>query len=115
MPLRVVCSLVAAIAVLATCGCARGGRDAGSAASRQFKETALRHGEKIFARECAACHGTQGTGGPIGPSLKNERARRSYSAIRAIVSDPQPPMPKLYPSRLTANEVKDVSAYVDSL
>lgn len=72
-------------------------------------------GKTIFSQQCAACHGVAGVGGPIGPSLTNERTRRSYESVRAIVDDPPPPMPKLYPSRLTRADVRDVSAYVESL
>lgn len=76
---------------------------------------AVTRGQEIYARECEACHGRQGAGTQIGPSLKNERLRRSYQTVRDIVNDPQPPMPKLYPGRLTENQVKDVTAYVESL
>jgi mono/diheme cytochrome c family protein len=69
----------------------------------------------VYERECAACHGQNGVNGPIGPSLKGERSRKSFEAVRAIVIDPDPPMPKLYPARLTSADVTDVSAYVESL
>ncbi len=72
-------------------------------------------GRAIFAQQCAACHGAGGTGGPIASSLLRERTRKSYRQVRAAVLDPPPVMPKLYPSRLTRNDVRDVSAYVESL
>ena len=115
MPLRVLCSSLAALSIFGLCACARAGSGAHATASPTSSEAVMRQGEKIYARECAACHGTAGAGGQIGPSLKNERARRSYGAVQVLVRDPQPPMPKLYPSRLTANEVNEVSAYVESL
>jgi len=75
----------------------------------------LAHGKLVYDRECLACHGTAGTGGSIGPVLARERNRRSYREVRAVVLDPQAPMPKLFPSRLTRADVRDVSAYVESL
>jgi alcohol dehydrogenase (cytochrome c) len=54
-------------------------------------------------------------GGEVGPSLTNERAKRSYESVRELVTDPPPPMPKLYPSRITQGDVRDVSAYVETL
>jgi hypothetical protein len=47
--------------------------------------------------------------------LHNERLRRKYRDVYALVVDPAPPMPKLYPSRLSLSDVRDVSAYVESL
>lgn len=75
----------------------------------------LGHGAAIYQAQCAACHGRNGIGGPIGPSLHNEKLRRNYGAVRAIVLDPEPPMPKLFPSVLTQADVRDVSAYVETL
>lgn len=75
----------------------------------------LARGKAVYEAQCAACHGARGTGGAIGPSLQNERTRRSYAAVYAIVRDPAPPMPKLYPSRITHSDLRDVSAYVESL
>jgi len=38
-----------------------------------------------------------------------------YAATVSWIEDPQPPMPHLYPKVLTAQEVRDVAAYVESL
>ncbi len=32
-----------------------------------------------------------------------------------MIEEPDPPMPKLYPSQLTAQDVDDVTAYVETL
>ncbi len=72
-------------------------------------------GRLIYLAQCAACHGRDGVGGQVGPTLRNERVRRSYAAVHAIVLDPEPAMPKLYPARLTQADVRDVSAYVETL
>ena len=66
----------------------------------------------IFAQNCARCHGAEGG---IGPALKNEKSRKNYAQTVAWIRDPQPPMPKLYPDTLGANDVADVAAYVQSL
>lgn len=72
-------------------------------------------GRSIYLAQCAACHGRDGTGGQIGPQLRNERARRTFAQVRDIVLDPEPPMPKLFPARLSAADVRDVSAFVETL
>src|SRR5689334_2388300 len=72
-------------------------------------------GHTIYTAQCAACHGASGANGPVGPSLVKERKRHTLAEIEAIVRDPDPPMPKLYPGTLTDRDVKDVSAYVAGL
>jgi mono/diheme cytochrome c family protein len=69
----------------------------------------------LFAANCQACHGARGAGGPVGPSLVGERKRKDRAAIAAAIEDPDPPMPKLYPGRLSARDVSDLAAYVESL
>lgn len=96
-------------------GCAHRASRSGSAPSPQVSGADLTHGKAVYAQQCAACHGAGGKGGEIGPALVNERSKKSYDAVRAIVLDPQPPMPKLYPSVMTEADVRDVSAYVESL
>ncbi len=75
----------------------------------------LDEGRSIFAINCATCHGATGTEGGVGPSLRGERERKNYDATIAWIKNPQPPMPKLYPSLLTESAVDDVAAYVQSL
>jgi mono/diheme cytochrome c family protein len=74
-----------------------------------------KHGEAIFAQYCTSCHGAAGAGGGIGPGLKGEKQRKDYPAAIAWIKNPQPPMPKLFPSPLSRNDVEDVAAYVESL
>jgi mono/diheme cytochrome c family protein len=73
------------------------------------------HGKAIFSANCAQCHGQTGTEGGIGPPLKNEKSRKNFAQTVAWIKNPQPPMPKLYPSPLSAKDVDDVAAYVQSL
>jgi mono/diheme cytochrome c family protein len=74
-----------------------------------------KHGEAIFTQNCASCHGTAGAGGGIGPVLKGEKQRKDYPAAIAWIKNPQPPMPKLFPSPLSQSDVQDVASYVESL
>lgn len=73
------------------------------------------HGRDVYEAQCAACHGRDGTGGEIGPSLRGERAHRSPAQIRDAIVNPEPPMPKLFPARLSAADVHDVTAFVETL
>jgi mono/diheme cytochrome c family protein len=107
-------ALLAAVFGASACS-GHGSAKTGSAPAATVPGADLAHGKDVYDAQCAACHGERGTGGQIGPSLRNEYARRSYRSVYAIVLDPMPPMPKLYPSRMTKSDVRDVSAYVESL
>lgn len=114
MPLRAIALSLFVLGVWPLNGCSRHSGAHGTPAPTISGADPTR-GKAIFAQQCSACHGVAGMGGEIGPSLANERAHRSYESVRAFISDPLPPMPKLYPSRLTENDVRDVSAYVETL
>jgi mono/diheme cytochrome c family protein len=73
------------------------------------------HGKQIFTANCSSCHGATGTEGGVGPSLKGEKGRKNYEQAIAWIKNPQPPMPKLYPSPLNEKDVDDVAAYVETL
>jgi mono/diheme cytochrome c family protein len=72
-------------------------------------------GEGIFAANCAGCHGTQGSGGGVGPSLRDESRRMNFETLASWIQDPEPPMPKLYPTPLNDAQVRDIAAYVETL
>lgn len=74
----------------------------------------LTHGASLFKQNCAACHGATGEGG-VGPSLENESSRKSLTAAETWIEHPAPPMPTLYPSTLSAQDVVDVAGYVETL
>lgn len=103
------------ISLAALPGCARHSGSKGAEPAPSIAGADVPRGKMLYERECMACHGQRGVDGPIGPGLKDERARKSFEQVRAIVLDPQPPMPKLYPARLTQADVRDVSAYVETL
>jgi mono/diheme cytochrome c family protein len=100
----------------AAAGCSRhGARQAASPPAVSVPGADFGRGKAVYEAQCAACHGRRGIGGPVGPSLQNENVRRPYRSVYALVRDPAPPMPKLYPARLSAADLRDVSAYVESL
>jgi mono/diheme cytochrome c family protein len=118
MSLRIFVLLAGLTAALAFEGCSRHvGASTSATATPDPAATGsnIARGKAIYERECQACHGVNGVHGPVGPALQGEHSRRSFSATEAIVLDPDPPMPKLYPSRLTKADVRDVTAYVESL
>jgi len=72
-------------------------------------------GAKVFAANCASCHGEGGKNGQVGPTLYGAGLKAGQVAY--MVRSPQgvdksSGMPKL---PLTAKEVGDVAAYVASL
>ncbi|HZZ65481.1 MAG TPA: c-type cytochrome [Candidatus Baltobacteraceae bacterium] len=107
---------MAAIFALCVCMSACGaGRGHGRATPSPIPGADLVRGRLVYERECSACHGVRGAGGGIGPSLVDQARRKSFAQVQEIVLDPAAPMPKLYPSRMTKGQVRDVSAYVESL
>jgi len=112
MPLRIPAACLCLLAALA--GCGRRGAARIEPAPTVLGANVAR-GKIVYRMQCAACHGEGGTAGQIGPSLQNENRRHGYRWVYATVADPAPPMPKLYPSRMTQADVRDVSAYVETL
>jgi mono/diheme cytochrome c family protein len=110
--------LTGTLAVTLAAGCSKG-TDRTSQSSTQESPSAplgdVAHGKRIYAANCAACHGPTGSEGGIGPSLKGEKARKNFDAAIAQIRDPKPPMPKLWPDPLNDKDVADVAAYVESL
>lgn len=128
-----------AVAVLLAAGCSKGsdqsssttttttesspaasasGAAASTSASGSSGGTAMgdaAHGKTIFSANCASCHGASGHEGGVGPSLTNEKSKKNYQATIAWIHNPQPPMPKLWPSPLNDKDVQDVAAYVQGL
>jgi alcohol dehydrogenase (cytochrome c) len=63
---------------------------------------------------CQVCHGQRGAGG-AGPELLGERTHKNEAATVDWIKHPLPPMPALYPSRLSDRDVNDVAEFVMSL
>ncbi|MFL9872916.1 c-type cytochrome [Paraburkholderia megapolitana] len=74
----------------------------------------LTHGQAVFAAHCAACHGAEGSGG-VGPSLRGIGVRMGIAAIEAQVRSPSGAMPALFPTVISATDVRDASRYVATL
>jgi mono/diheme cytochrome c family protein len=88
--------------------------DASPSATSQAQADAA-HGAELFAKVgCASCHAADGSGG-VGPNLHGEKHKKNLAAAIAWIENPQPPMPKLYPSPLSTADVRDVAAYVETL
>jgi cbb3-type cytochrome c oxidase subunit III len=74
----------------------------------------LANGQKLYAANCAACHGAAGQGG-VGPELHGENTRKDTAGTISWIKNPIQPMPTLYPKPLSEKDVADVGAYVESL
>jgi mono/diheme cytochrome c family protein len=72
-------------------------------------------GAALYAKNCAACHGARGSAGPVGPPLAGEGHRKHRAQIIDAIDHPDPPMPKLFPGRLSAQDVADLTAFVETL
>jgi len=87
---------------------------AAPALAQDPREPSPERGREMVERWCVECHliGPDGPGGDVGPSFQNVAETRSEEALRAWISDPHPPMPKL---DISANAVDDITAYIRSL
>ena len=118
MPTRRVVSLLLAVALLAGCSAHHGEQHASARTDDTLPtptDASVSRGSSLFAVQCAACHGAHGNGGPVGPSLLSERRRKDRAGVVEIIEHPSPPMPKLFPGTLGAQDVADIAAYVESL
>ncbi len=51
----------------------------------------------------------------MGPTLIHESTRKNMQQAVQWIKNPLPPMPKLYPGTLSAQDVRDLAAFVESL
>ena len=116
MNCRFYCILLVYACVLADCTSLSASRTSTVAQSPrpQLVPDAVR-GASIFTANCASCHGSTGREGGVGPSLTHENRRIDIEFTIAWIKNPNPPMPKLYPSPLSEQDVVNVAAYVESL
>jgi len=119
---------VAALAALLVAGCSKSSDQSSTSSSSTTAQSPApggsvaplaagdaAHGKQIFASKCSMCHGATGTEGGVGPSLKNEKARKNTADAIAWIKNPQPPMTKYYPAELNDKDVADVAAFVETL
>jgi mono/diheme cytochrome c family protein len=72
----------------------------------------LNKGERIFAINCAGCHGIEAYGN-VGPSLKHISQRKSkIKIIEQVTAGKSPPMPKFQPN---TEEMADLLAFLEKL
>jgi alcohol dehydrogenase (cytochrome c) len=102
-------------------GAANAGVSAGNSPGLRIGATDEARGGQLFARTCAACHGSRGEG-LTGPSLKTIGKRLSLAELSAWIMNPVARatdgglrMPQLYPSALAEQDVFDVAAFVGTL
>jgi mono/diheme cytochrome c family protein len=107
-------TLVVALAVSAGCAHNTAQTTAGASAPAATFGNQSR-GADVFRANCAVCHSATGAAAGVGPELTGEKKRKDYEQTVAWIEDPDPPMPKLYPSPLSKKDVEDVAAYVQSL
>jgi mono/diheme cytochrome c family protein len=112
----------AAIALPIAAGCSKGSdqsSQSGATSAPSAMATAAlgdaKRGQQIFSANCSTCHGRTGREGGIGPSLRDEKSRKDGPQTILWIRNPQPPMPKLWPSPLNDKDVADVAAYVQTL
>lgn len=82
-------------------------------------------GQQVFGTTCFACHGMNGTGGPLAPPLNDAQWLNidgSYDAIVGVVTNGVPqqkqypaPMPPKGGAAITDEQVRQVAAYVFSI
>jgi ubiquinol-cytochrome c reductase cytochrome c subunit len=87
------------------------GIDNGNAGAATPPSPEVARGRVIFATYCVKCH----VSAPIGPPLANIKAHEALAVTISQIKSPAPPMPKLYPSTLSEQDVDDVAAYVQTL
>jgi alcohol dehydrogenase (cytochrome c) len=85
-----------------------------AAANEQAAGSNIARGRELYTQNCAACHGPTGEGGS-GKSLKGLQGRLSVDATVDRLQNPKPPMPKLFPSPLAEEAMRDIVAYIRTL
>ncbi|MBC5810418.1 MAG: cytochrome c [Candidatus Eremiobacteraeota bacterium] len=110
-----ICIVASCVAALYACSSHTGSTASTAHSPPAQRSVDLSRGAKVFAANCASCHGATGREGGVGPSLTHENRKMNAESMIAWVENPQPPMPKLYPSALSDQDVADVAAYVGSL
>lgn len=70
-------------------------------------------GKALYSQTCITCHGADGSMLPD-YNLKGIQARRDQAALVHWIKDPKPPMPRLFPSPFSTQDVEDIAAYVEN-
>jgi PQQ-dependent dehydrogenase (methanol/ethanol family) len=70
-------------------------------------------GQALFDSVCASCHGQSGIS-VAQNSLAGLSARLSFEQTVTAIMNPRPPMPKLSPGQLSAQDVADIATYLQA-
>ena len=70
------------------------------------------HGRRIYAGICVSCHGADGAA-VSGHSLQHLATRMNMEQANAWIRNPQPPMPRFFPSVLSSQDVRDVASFIE--
>lgn len=68
-------------------------------------------GKTIFADNCSVCHGSEGSGGNVGPSLQEAQLAQEEEAVLVQIIEGGDGMPP-FGGQLSDQEIADVAAYV---
>jgi len=71
-------------------------------------------GKALYSQTCITCHGADGAMLP-NVSLKDIKSRKDRTMLAQWIKNPKPPMPRLFPSPFSAQDVEDIAAYVEGL
>ncbi len=83
-----------------------------SQSSKSFTQSADGTGASLYATNCAACHGADRSGG-VGPALTLLGKNRSHAQIVALIKNPPPKMPKMFPDAISEREVEQIATYLE--
>jgi mono/diheme cytochrome c family protein len=85
-------------------------KDEGAAASAPTGQGDASDGERLFAENCASCHGEGGTGGGVGPTLAGSMV--SLAEARSTIENGSGVMPA---DLVSGQELEDVLAYLETI
>jgi mono/diheme cytochrome c family protein len=102
-----VTGILCAVVVAAGCG---GGSSGGSSGSAGSGSGGAPDGAKIFADNCAGCHGSEGEGG-VGPNLQDSERAGNKDEVVKQVTEGGGGMPG-FGDKLSSAEIQAVADYV---
>jgi cytochrome c oxidase cbb3-type subunit 3 len=108
-------AIVGIVAIVFASGCQTRSAESHSIYAGRTYAGDLKNGEHVFDTNCATCHGAGGRSGGVGPSLIDENQRQDLARTIVWIENPDPPMPRLYPSPLDERDVEDVAAFVQGI